>query len=532
MSFQNNKKQIFLPVLLAAILITGLASGRYLTRKTYKQDELQPVVSKLNSMLDFIESEYVDSISKEEIVEKAIPEILKELDPHSQYIPAKDLQSMNEPLEGNFDGIGVQFNIQDDTVVIVGVIQGGPSEKIGLLAGDRIIRVNDTLFAGVKITNEKVVKKLKGKKGTKVNVKIRRKHEKDLLSFDITRDQIPLYSVDASFIISDDIGYIKISKFAKTTQFEFRRAVTKLRKKGMKKVILDLRGNGGGYLDAAIKLADEFLDNKKLIVFTKGKARPKTPYYSTSFGFCQEMDVAVLIDEYSASASEIFAGALQDNDKGVIIGRRSFGKGLVQEPVVFDDGSELRLTISRYYTPTGRCIQKPYNDDLSEYYHDINNRISNGELENADSSKFADSLRFKTPGGHTVYGGGGIMPDIFVPFDTSGYTPYLNNILKKGLVSRFAFQYVDNNRSKLKEIPDVDELLKYLDRHNVLNEFTGYAGKNGVPAVQADKSAKMLKVQLYAFVARNIFDDNGFYPIYLSTDNTTKKAIEVLKDRK
>lgn len=530
----NTRKQIFLPIIFATIFIIGLAGGRFFTQKTLKNDTLQPVVSKLNSMLDFIESEYVDSISKEDIVEKAIPEILKELDPHSQYIPARELQSMNEPLEGNFDGIGIQFNIQEDTIVVISVIQSGPSEKIGLLAGDRIVKVNDTIVAGVKITNEKVIKKLKGKKGTTVNVKIRRKHEKELLSFDIIRDQIPLYSVDASFMLTGNIGYVKISKFAKTTQFEFRRAVSRLKKKGMTKIVVDLRGNGGGYLDAAIKLADEFLDDKKLIVFTKGKARPKTPYYATSFGFCQNMDVAVLIDEYSASASEIFAGALQDNDKGTIIGRRSFGKGLVQEPVVFNDGSELRLTIARYYTPTGRCIQKPYSKDLVEYYHDINNRFSNGEFEQADSSKFADSLKFTTPGGHTVYGGGGIMPDIFVPMDTSGYTPYLNKILNKGLVYKFAFHYTDNNRVKLKETGDVNVLEKYLDNQAVLNEFIDYVSKNGVPANQAqiEKSRTLIKIQVYAYIARNIFDDNGFYPIILSIDNTTNRAIQVLKNKK
>lgn len=531
MSYQNTKRQIFLPILLTIVLVAGLAFGKFLSKNEAQDATLQPVMKKLISMLDFIESEYVDSISKEDIVEKAIPDILKELDPHSTYIPASELQSMNEPLEGNFDGIGVQFNIQNDTVVVVGVIPSGPSEKRGILAGDRIVKVNDTLIAGVKITNEKVIKKLKGKKGTKVYLKILRKHEKELLSFEIIRDQIPLFSVDASFMLTDNIGYIKISKFAKTTQIEFKKAVTRLRKLGMQKIVVDLRGNGGGYMDAAIKLSDEFLDEKKLIVFTKGKARPKTPYYATSLGFCQDIELAVLIDEFSASASEIFAGAIQDNDRGFVIGRRSFGKGLVQEPVVFADGSELRLTISRYYTPTGRCIQKSYTHGVDEYYHDISDRMTKGEFEKTDSIKFADSLKFKTPKGHIVYGGGGIMPDEFVPFDTTWYTPYFMKINNKGLIARFAFQYADDNRTKLKAQVDVKMLGKYLDKQPIVEEFIIYAEKNGIVRNTAaiEKSHKIIQTQLKAFIARNIFDDKGFYPIILEIDNTVSKAIEMLK---
>ncbi|MBI5217857.1 MAG: S41 family peptidase [Bacteroidia bacterium] len=532
MAIQNSKRAIFLPLILAGVLMLGILAGNFLNRNHSSKYSLNPVIGKLNSMLDFIESEYVDSISKEEIVEKSIPQILKELDPHSQYIPAKELQSMTEPLEGNFEGIGIQFNIQDDTVIVVNTVQGGPSEKRGILSGDRIVKVNDTLIAGVKITNSKVMKKLRGKKGTRVNLKISRRNIKELLTFDIIREQIPILSVDASFMITNNIGYIKISKFSKTTHFEFRRATTQLKKLGMEKIILDIRGNGGGYLDAAVNLADEFLADKKLIVYTKGYSRPKTCYYATPRGFCHELEAAVLIDELSASASEILAGAIQDNDRGIVIGRRSFGKGLVQEPIQFSDGSELRLTIARYYTPTGRCIQKSYKKGTDEYYNDLDERLLRGELEKADSIKFADSLKFKTPDGRIVYGGGGIMPDIFVPLDTVGYTSYLNRVINKGIIYKFAFHYADGNRKKLSSIKDANELEKYLAKQNLLNEFTDFAEKNGVPKnpVAINKSALILTTQLKAYISRNIIDDKGFYPIILKIDNTVTKAVEVLKN--
>jgi carboxyl-terminal processing protease len=536
MSIHNTKKTILQPLLLALLLAAGIIIGNLLNRFGEDNRSQDPVVKKLNSIINFIESEYVDTISKGTIIEKALPQILNELDPHSQYIPARELQALNEPLEGNFEGIGVQFNIQEDTVMVVGIVHGGPSEKKGILPGDRIVKVNDTSIAGVKITNAMVMKKLKGKKGTHVKLGIRRSMVKDLLTFEIERDQVPILSVDVSFMMKDNIGYIKISKFSKTTHFEFKKAAMRLRKQGMNKMILDLRGNGGGYLDAAVNLADEFLDAKKLIVYTQGKARPKTCYNATSKGFCQDIMLVVLIDELSASASEIFAGAIQDNDRGYVVGRRSFGKGLVQEPVVFSDGSELRLTVARYYTPTGRCIQKPYKHGVGEYDNDLEERYLKGEFEKADSIKFNDSLKFKTPGGRVVYGGGGIMPDIFVPLDTSGYIPYLNIVINRGLVNKFAFQYTDKNRKKLSLLTNVKALESYLESQNLINDFMIFAAKNNIPANPQvntmSKSGFILKTQLKAYIARNILDDNGFYPIIFKADNTIQNALSYFEKQK
>ncbi len=533
MERQNSRKNIIMPVIFSLILIIGIGAGYLLNRVSGKNNQEDPVINKLLSVIDYVEAEYVDTISKTEFVEAALPHILLELDPHSQYIPASEQQSMSEPLEGNFDGIGVQFNIQEDTVVVVNVIPGGPSQKSGILAGDRIVKVNDTLIAGVKISNEKVMKKLKGPKGTKVLLGIGRKGEKNLLSFEITRGQIPLYSIESSYMIRNDIGFVKINKFSKTTTHEFRKAVTQLKRKGMKKIIIDLRGNGGGYMDAAVNLADEFLTDRQLIVYTYGKSRPKTNYYSTQKGFCLDLDVAILIDETSASASEIVAGAIQDNDRGTIIGRRSFGKGLVQEPVVFKDGSELRLTIARYYTPTGRCIQKPYTKGSEDYYYELGERVMHGELEQADSIKFADSLKFTTPKGRTVYGGGGIMPDIFIPLDTAGYTPYLRAVINKGLVYKFAFQYVDINRKKLTSFQSPEILDQYLNGQNITAEFSRFAASQGLKLnpdyKDNQKSTLLLKTQLNAYIARNILDDKGFYPIWHKVDVAVLKAVETLE---
>src|SRR3989339_768987 len=536
MEKQNSRRNILMPILFSLILVAGIGAGYLLSRVSGKTHEGNPVIDKLLSVIDYVEMEYVDTISKTDFVEAALPQILLELDPHSQYIPASEQQSMSEPLEGNFDGIGVQFNIQEDTVVVVNVISGGPSHKRGILAGDRIVKVNDTLIAGVKISNDKVMKKLKGPKGTKVMLGIGRKGEKTLLSFEITRGQIPLYSIESSYMIREDIGFVKINKFSKITTHEFKKAVTRLKRKGMKKIIIDLRGNGGGYMDAAVNLADEFLTDKQLIVYTYGKSRPKTNYFSTQKGFCIDLDVAILIDETSASASEIVAGAIQDNDRGTIIGRRSFGKGLVQEPVVFKDGSELRLTIARYYTPTGRCIQKPYTKGSADYYYELGERLMHGELEEADSIKFSDSLRYTTPKGRTVYGGGGIMPDIFIPLDTAGYTTYLRAVINKGLVYKFAFQYADNNRKKLSGFQDPEKLEFYLNGQNLSAEFNRFAALQGIkinPASDTNaKAALLLNTQLKAYIARNILDDKGFYPIWHKVDDAVLKAVDVLEKGK
>jgi carboxyl-terminal processing protease len=434
-------------------------------------------------------------------------------------------------LAGNFEGIGVQFNIVKDTIVVINTISGGPSEKVGVMSGDRIIKINDSLVAGIKIKNDDVITKLKGVKGSLVKISVYRRNIKQLIDIDIIRDEIPLYSVDASYMIDEIIGFVKISKFSTTTYKEFKKAVMQLQKQGMKKLILDLRGNGGGYMDGAIKIADEFLDDKKLIVYTEGKARPKTVSYATKRGTCQDTDIIIIIDEWSASASEIVAGAIQDNDRGLIIGRRSFGKGLVQEQTVLNDGSAIRLTIARYYTPTGRSIQKPYSDNYDDYIDEIMKRYIHGEFENADSIKFPDSLKFYTPKGNIVYGGGGIMPNIFTPIDTIGWTNYLSEVLNRGLIYQFAFEYVDKNRERLVKFENYQELTEYLDKVHLINQFIVFATDKGVNKNydEIKKSQTILNAQIKANISRNIFDDAGYYPVIQEIDLVLKKAIDIFQ---
>lgn len=534
MSDQNKKSVILLPLLLALFLVAGMIIGNLLGRIS-KLDRFQvyPKTNKITTVIDYIAQEYVDSISKDQLVELTIPDILKHLDPHSVYIPADEYQQFNEPLEGNFSGIGVQFNMQDDTVAIINTIPNGPSEKIGIKAGDRIIRVNDSLVAGVKMRSDNIVKMLKGKRGSKVKVTIIRRGVTDPLEFEITRDKIPLTSIDVSYIVANDIGFIKISEFSKTSYDEFIEAVKSLKEQGMKKLILDLRGNGGGYMDEATRIADEFLDEGKLIVYTEGRAQPRHNVYATPKGECLNTEVIILIDELSASASEIIAGAIQDNDRGLILGRRSFGKGLVQNETEFSDGSALRLTIARYYTPTGRCIQKPYNNGLEDYYYDIQNRIEHGELIFADSIKFADSLKYVTPGGKIVYGGGGIMPDIFVPYDTIDVTHYYTEVFRRGLIYRYAFVYTDNNRAILEKFTNYKEIEKYLDGQNLLEKFADYSESNGVKKniEEIIISEKIILTQLKAYIARNIIDNPGYYPIIQEIDRTLQKGIEIMASK-
>ena len=530
----NNKKiTVLMPLILALILITGVFIGININNRgtgdrifIYPRNE-----NKLNNLLNYIEEEYVDSVDKNELIENIIPEILEQLDPHSVYIPASELKELNEPLEGNFEGIGVQFNVTDDTVVIINTISGGPSEKVGILAGDRIIKIEDSLVAGQKISSNDVVKMLKGPKGTKVKVAVLRKGINDLLDFEITRDKIPLYSIDIAYMVTKDIGYIKISRFSRTTYKEFKDAIAKLNEAGLKKMILDLRGNSGGLMDIATKIANEFLPANKLIVYTKGKAHPRQDVYSKANGSCLDMDLAVLIDEWSASASEILAGAIQDNDRGTIIGRRSFGKGMVQEQTMFNDGSALRLTIARYYTPSGRSIQKPYDEGTEKYYDDLHQRYTNGELIVKDSIHFNDSLKFYTPKGKVVYGGGGIMPDIFIPYDTVSYSPYYQTVSNKGLIYSFAFNYADNNRSKLSKYKNHMSLNKYLKKQNILDQFISYAESEGIKKDPEGikKSKDVLQIHLRASIARNIMDNEGFYPIISEIDQPLLKAVEILE---
>ncbi|NOZ47503.1 MAG: S41 family peptidase [Chlorobi bacterium] len=529
-SFQRYLK-IFLPFILSVVLVTGIYIGGVLNKEAKQSFQIKPQQNKLNSVINFVQSDYVDSVDINKLIEEAIPELISNLDPHSVYIPAKDVERVNEPLVGNFDGIGVQFRIQNDTIAVVKTIINGPSYRVGIMDGDRIIKINDTIVAGIKISETTVMKKLRGKKGTKVNVSILRRNNSDLIDFTITRDKIPLYSVDLAYMVNDSVGYVKISKFAQTTYKEFVEAIKMLKSQNMRKIIVDLRGNSGGYLNAATNIADEFLEDGKMIVYTEGKARQKEEIYATSRGLCEKDEVIILIDEWAASASEILAGAIQDNDRGLIIGRRSYGKGLVQEQLGFRDGSSLRLTIARYYTPTGRCIQKPYNKGLQNYYDDIGIRYHNGEFEEKDSIHFSDSLKYTTPGGKIVYGGGGIMPDIFVPLDTTGTSEYLSKVSRKGILYNFAFEYADEHREKLSKYVSWKSLNNFLSSQNILPEFIIYASKNGIKKnnEQIKQSEEVLNTQLNALIARNILDDKGFYPIILSKDKTFLRAVEEMK---
>jgi len=532
MSSGEKKINVILPLLLALFLVGGMLIGNQLSRITATHNfQVYPNTNKLAAIIDYIAKEYVDSISRDDLIEKTIPQVLENLDPHSVYIPASELQQYNEPLEGNFSGIGVQFNMQDDTVVIINTIQNGPSEKVGIIAGDRIVRVDDSLVAGVNMPSEDIVAMLKGKRGTKVKVTIERLNLNELIDFIITRDNIPLYSVDVAYMITGSMGFIKISQFSRTTYDEFIEAVHKLKEQGMTSLILDLRNNGGGYMDAATRIADQFLEKNKLIVYTEGRAQPRKDILATSKDELLDTRVIVLLDELSASASEILAGAIQDNDRGLILGRRSFGKGFVQQQTTFPDGSALRLTVARYYTPTGRCIQKPYSKGVDDYYHELQARFDHGEFVYADSIHFADSLKYYTPAGKVVYGGGGIMPDIFVPWDTIGMTSYYEQVRSRGLIYRYAFRYTDDNRTKLNRFNDYREIVSYLDKQSLLNDFVTFAEKNGVRKNTEEiiLSEQIIMTQLKAYIARNLIDNPGFYPIIQSIDKTLLKGIEILQ---
>ncbi len=520
------------PIIIAIILIIGIYLGRAIGGTNQTPFIVPPKVDKLHAVMNYIAQDYVDEINQDSLVEMAIPKLLEELDPHSMYIPASDMQEVNEPIEGNFDGIGVMFNIQKDTIVVINTIHGGPSEKIGVMAGDRIVYVEDSLFAGVKMSTQKVMKALKGKRGTTVNIKVKRKGFDNLIPFSITRDKIPLKSVDVTFPIDDKTVYIKISKFALNTYQEFIQAIRPYKRQGYNSWMIDLRGNGGGVMQAAVQIADEFLEQGNLIVYTEGRSRPRADIMATNKGMCKQDDVIILIDEWSASASEILTGALQDNDRGAIVGRRSFGKGLVQEPAFFGDGSGIRLTIARYYTPTGRCIQKDYTN-MEDYQMDISNRFLHGEFAEQDSIHFADSLRFETKGGKVVYGGGGIMPDYFVPVDTLGYSDYFRDILSKSLIYKYAFDYSDKHRNKLKTYTNYKQLNHYLKKSGVLQDFIRFAEKNKVPFVKSDFKISKNKIENYllAYINRNTLDDEGFYPTIIQEDITVQKGIDLLNSK-
>lgn len=537
-----NKKNLLLVLIVLLSVVVGLILGNMLAGRSLLRSNNAfgrffngSSNDKLGEVLSLINNQYVDSVDVDQLSEEMMTDLISKLDPHSVYIPASDLEGVNSELEGSFSGIGVQFNIQNDTIMIVSVISGGPSEKVGLLAGDRIVQVNDTVFVGKKVSNEKVMKKLRGPENSKVKLGVKRNGTKEILKFTVTRGQIPVNSVDVAYMIEPGVGFIKVSKFAATTYSEFLTAIANLRAKGAKKYIIDLRENSGGFMDQAINMVNEFLPANQMIVYSEGKAYPRYEAKSDGKGSCIGLPVVVMIDEFSASASEIFAGAIQDNDRGIIVGRRSFGKGLVQQQIDLSDGSALRLTVARYFTPSGRSIQKPYvKGNAEEYEKDILNRYLHGEFDSKDSIHVADSLKFKTLKGRTVYGGGGIMPDYFVARDTSEYTVYLNKVVNYGYIYQFAFQYTDKNRKTLNAIKGWQNIEKYLDSQQLLSQFTAFAATKGIApnAKQIAISGNFLLMQLKSYITRNIQGDEGFYPLYYKNDKTVLKALEVIRKQK
>lgn len=532
---KNNTK--FIPFLLAICLIAGIAIGTFYANhfSGNKLGIINTSSNKLNALLRIIDDQYVDTVKINELVEEAMPQILSELDPHSSYIPAKNLEAVNSELRGSFSGIGIQFTIQDDTIHINSVIQGGPSEKVGLMAGDRIVEIDDSAFVGKIVTNNESMKRLKGEKGSKVKLGIFRPGEKEILHFTVVRGDIPVKSIDAAYMLNDKFGYIKVNKFGETTYPEFLIALAKLNQENCQGIIIDLRGNTGGYMVAPIQMINELLPNKRLIVYTQGRKSPRENYTSNGTGSSQKMPLIVLVDEASASASEIFAGAIQDNDRGTIIGRRSFGKGLVQQPIEFSDGSAIRLTIARYYTPSGRCIQKPYEKGKGEEYEmDLLTRYEHGEFFSADSIKQNEKEIYHTSLGRPVYGGGGIMPDIFVPQDTTGMTSYFRMAASRGLIIRYSFDYTDNNRNTLQKYDTVEKMLGYLKKQNLLEKFASWAEKKGLKRRNnlMYKSRNLFELSLYGNIIYNMLGLEAYISYLNETDKTVLKALEVLEQGK
>lgn len=539
--YKNSKYTILFPLLLAVGVVLGLWFGRYMGRNSTERQIQSAIMqledNKLAYTLSLIEREYVDSLSLDSLAEQVIPLLVQQLDPHSVYIPRSEMQELNESLEGEFDGIGVVFNMSTDTVVVLNVVPSGPSEKAGVQAGDRIIRVDDSLIAGRKIPNNAVMKMLRGKRGSHVKLTLHRVGISDLVTADVVRDVIPIKSIEAAFMITKEIGYIKLSQFARTSHEELISSFARLRTGGMSKLIFDLRGNTGGYLDQAIAIANEFLHKGQLIVYTEDRYHQQVKEYADGTGTAQNMDVAVLIDEGSASSSEILAGALQDNDRGTIIGRRSFGKGLVQRQIPYSDGSALRLTTARYFTPTGRSIQKPYVvGQAANYEADMQHRFDNNEFFRADSIHFADSLRRVTPKGKVVYGGGGIMPDLFIPADTTDMSPYFIEVVGRNILYRFTMEYADKHRDELNRVTSIPALNHLLDSDRTLfDDFILYAKRQGVAPNyrEIDRSHKLINAQLRAYIGRNtVLESNGFYANIYPVDRVMVRSIDVLEKNK
>lgn len=524
---------IWYPLVISIAIVLGIVIGNYISTKKFTLDKDR----KINAVLNLIQSEYVDSIDVKDLVEQAIPAIIGNLDPHSYYIPASDIRAENEKLDGSMSGIGVSFFMMNDTANVDQVIPNGPAEKVGMLAGDRIISVNGESIVGGTLTAEGIRSKIRGEKGTKVRIGVKRNTSKKTLTFTITRDDIPMNTIDVSYMLDDKTGYIKIAQFGKNTYDEFFAALSKLKKDGASRYIVDLRGNPGGYMEMAILMVNEFLEQGELIVYTKGrKEREDIQVWSDDQGSFHDAQVAVLIDEYSASASEIMAGALQDNDRGLVVGRRSFGKGLVQKQIYLPDSSAIRLTIARYYTPSHRCIQKDYTlGDEDDYSKELYDRYSHGELYSADSIKVDKSKIFRTANGRIVYGGGGIVPDIFVPNDTTGITTYYRAVANLGLLQQYVYTYVDINRDQLKNVKTVKQLMGMMPSDDALTyDFVCYARDNDVPMrwYYINLSRSLIARQLRALVIRDVLGSEEFYRYYNRTDNTVNAALKALNDGK
>ena len=539
--YNNKPYKIIFPLLLAAAVAIGLIIGRSIGRSS-TESQIWRIVSRLNQpyhkidrTLSLIQTQYVDSIDMDSLSEDVIPMILSRLDPHSVYIPREQMNAVNDPLEGEFDGIGIMFNMTTDTILVLNVIPSGPSYKAGLQNGDRIIKINDSIVAGQKIPQEEIVKRLRGPRGSKVKLALKRQGLDELIDAVVQRDAIPINSLDAAFMIDDNIAYMRLSAFAKNSYAEIIRALASLRNQGMDRLILDLRGNSGGFLEQAILIANEFLPADCMIVYTENRRHERIEQFSTGTGSSTDIPLAILIDEESASSSEIRAGATQDNERGTIIGRRSFGKGLVQTQIPFDDGSAIRLTTARYYTPTGRSIQKPYTaGDEESYLNDLYNRYVHNEFFTADSIRFEDSLRYVTPKGHVVYGGGGIMPDIFVPMDTTDLTNYFLEVTRRNIVARYILDYTDRHRAELNSVRTLDDLNRLLgDGSQILDDFVAFAARNGVAPNYADirRSRKLMTAQLKAYIGHTTpLDGVGFYANIYPVDNVITTAVDHLKN--
>jgi carboxyl-terminal processing protease len=530
---KNTKSQIRLPILLALSISAGIWIGATFAEPKGSQNDLRAALYKLQEIMTYISRDYVDSVNTNELVEYGINKMLEKLDPHSSYIPAKDASLAQSQLDGEFDGIGVEFGIIRDTIYVVAPLTGGPSEALGIQSGDQIIKVDGKTVAGIGITNRDVFDYLRGPRGSKVKVDIKRKNTPDLITYEITRDKIPQYSINASYMVDNEIGYIKVTRFAATTYEEFKKSINDLKAKGMKKLIVDLQGNPGGYMGAAINMADELLGDRDLIVSQKGKV---SQYSQKAFAFrpgmFEEGSVIVLINEGSASASEILAGAIQDNDRGLIVGRRSFGKGLVQMPIDLSDGAELRLTIARYFTPSGRSIQKPYNSNYEAYERDWINRYEHGEFFSADSIKFNDSLKYQTKKGRTVYGGGGIMPDYFVPLDTTMNSAYVTKLFNSDSSREFILDYTNKNKSRFSKISLDDYYASFRVSDQMLNELVDYGKKNKVEFDSKDfnRSKEYLRILIKAHLGRQLYDDNAFYKVINDINEVYQQALNLFDE--